>query len=131
MLFLFVFLLNLSGISQTYYHAIVTEMYTIDPKTEQWVLYQKNSDVNIPVIFDGELIKIQAKTPCSYLVSRETKEPIKTETLSGYRYDAIEIKTNKDIIVDLVKSRTTDLILLSIINPDIGYNLRYFLVEFK
>jgi len=121
--------ISLFGFSQTYYKATVTEMYTYNKSDEEWVLYQKNSDVNITVVIEDEFISFQAKTPSMYKIYLNSKEQLKTKTLSGFRYSAKDLKEDKMVKIDVLVSDDSPIALVSIINMNEGYNLRFFLTK--
>lgn len=119
----------LFGFSQTYYKATVTEMYTYDKTNKEWTLYQKNSDVNITVVIEDEFISFQAKTPSMYRIYLSTKEELNTKSLSGYRYSAKDLKGEKMVKIDVLVSNDSPVAMVSIIDIDEGYNLRFFLTK--
>ena len=122
-------LVSLFAQAQTYYKATVTELYTYNKNTEEWELYQKNSDVNITVVVEEEFISFQAKTPSFYKIYSNTKEPMSTKSLEGYRYLGKDLKTDKMVKVDVLVSKESQVALLSIINSTEGYNFRFFLTK--
>lgn len=119
----------LFGFSQTYYKATVTEMYTYDKSNKEWTLYQKNSDVNITVVIEDEFISFQAKTPSMYRIYLSTKEELNTKSLSGYRYSAKDLRGEKMVKIDVLVSNDSPVAMVSIIDIDEGYNLRFFLTK--
>lgn len=121
--------ISLFGFSQTYYKATVTEMYTYDKTNKEWTLYQKNSDVNITVVIEDEFISFQAKTPSMYRIYLSTKEELNTKSLSGYRYSAKDLKGEKMVKIDVLVSNDSPVAMVSIIDIDEGYNLRFFLTK--
>jgi hypothetical protein len=122
-------LASLISFSQGYYKATVTEMYTYNRNSEEWELYQKNSDTKITVVIEDKFISFQAKTPSMYRIYEGTKEPMNTKSLKGYRYQAKDLKEEKIVKIDIVVSEETKLVIVSIINLDEGYNLRFYLTE--
>ena len=112
--------------SQSTHKAFMTEMYLYNSKTEDWELYQKNSDIDINIVIDGEFINFQALMPTMYRIYPDTKELIKTTNLTGVRYKAKELKEDKEVYIDIVRG-TSGKFMLSIINPIDGYNFRYYL----
>ena len=126
-LFLIVFSLVLTA--QTYYKATLTEMYTIDKTTNEWDLYQKNSDVNITVVVEPSFISFQAKKPTMYKVYENTKEPMNTKSLSGYRYTAKDLREDQMVKIDVLVHKESKTAVISIINYSEGYNFRFFLTE--
>lgn len=126
----FLFLISsLISFSQSYYKATVTEMYTYNSNTKEWDLYQKNSDVNIIVVIEDEYITFQAKKPSMYRIYLSTKEPLSTKSLSGFRYGAKDLKEEKYVKMDVLVSNDSPIALVSIINVNEGYNLRFFLTK--
>ena len=128
-LFLSLVLVYLVPQAQSYYKASITEMYTYNRGTEEWDLYQKNSDMNITVVIEDRFISFQAKTPSMYRIYENSKEIIKTKSLSGYRYQAKDLKEDKMVKIDILASDEQKAVLVSIINIDEGYNLRFFLTK--
>jgi hypothetical protein len=122
-------IINLFSFGQSYYKATMTEMYTYNRNSEEWELYQKNSDTKITVVIEDKFISFQAKTPSMYRIFEGTKEPIKTKSLTGYRYQAKDLKEEKLVKIDVVMSEETKLVIVSIINFDEGYNFRFYLTE--
>jgi hypothetical protein len=127
---LFFVLLVISGVigySQSYYKATLTELYTYDKSSEEWILYQKNTDANITVVVEDEFVSFQAKTPSMYRIYLENKEPINTKSLRGYRYLGKNLKTDKMVKIDVLISNDSPVALISVINASDGFNLRFFL----
>lgn len=120
---------NLFSFGQSYYKATMTEMYTYNKNSEEWDLYQKNSDTKITIVIEDKFISFQAKTPTMYRIYESTKEPINTKSLKGYRYQAKDLKEEKMVKIDIVTSEGTKLVIVSIVNFDEGYNLRFYLTE--
>lgn len=112
--------------AQSYYKATVTEMYTYNAKTEKWVLYQKNSDVNITVVLEDEFISIQANKPTMYRIYKNTSKEIDGESFTGYRYDAINLRENTRCVIDLIKLDESSY-MISVISGNLEYNLRYYI----
>lgn len=127
--FLVLIFLSLSSFAQTFYKATITEMYTLDRTNEEWKLYQKNSDVNITIVIEDEFISIQAKTPTMYKIYLNSKEPMNTKSLKGYRYLAKDLKEEKMVKIDVVVSEEAEMAIVSVINQDVGYNLRFYLTK--
>jgi len=127
--FLVLIFLSLSSFAQTFYKATITEMYTLDRTKEEWKLYQKNSDVNITIVIEDEFISIQAKTPTMYKIYLNSKEPMNTKSLKGYRYLAKDLKEEKMVKIDVVVSEEAEMAIVSVINQDVGYNLRFYLTK--
>jgi|LakMenEpi03Aug12_release.lakeMendotaPanAssembly.Ray.scaffolds.fasta_scaffold1440783_2 hypothetical protein len=126
-LFFIVFSLVLTA--QTYYKATLTEMYTLDKTTNEWSLYQKNSDVSITVVVEPEFISFQAKKPTMYKVYENTKEPVNTKSLSGYRYTGKDLREDQMVKMDVLVHKESKTAIVSIINYSQGYNFRFFLTE--
>jgi len=127
--FLVLIFLSFSSFAQTFYKATITEMYTLDRTKEEWKLYQKNSDVNITIVIEDEFISIQAKTPTMYKIYLNSKEPMNTKSLKGYRYLAKDLKEEKMVKIDVVVSEEAEMAIVSVINQDVGYNLRFYLTK--
>jgi hypothetical protein len=115
--------------AQTSYKATLTEMYTWDKNSEQWELYQKNSDVNITVVVEEGFISLQAKKPSMFKVYENTKELIDTKSFKGYRYTAKDLREDELVKIDVLVHKETKNAIISVINYSKGYNLRYFLTE--
>lgn len=126
---LFLFVSSFALSAQTSYKATLTEMYTWDKNSEQWELYQKNSDVNITVVVEEGFISVQAKKPSMYKVYDNTKEPIDTKSLKGYRYTSKDLRDDELVKIDVLVHKETQGAIISVINYSKGYNLRYFLTE--
>jgi hypothetical protein len=107
----------------------MTEMYTYNRNTEEWELYQKNSDTKITVVIEEEFITFQAKTPSMYKIYESGKEPMNTKSLKGYRYQARDLRQDKAVKIDVMISEESKLVIVSIINFTDGYNFRFFLTE--
>ena len=120
---------SLLGLTQSYYKATVTEMYTYNKSTEEWELYQKNSDVNITVVIEDEFISFQAKTPSMYKIYPDSKESLTTKTLKGYRYLGKDLREDKMVKIDVLISNDSPVAIISIINSNQGFNLRFFLTK--
>lgn len=120
---------SLFGFTQTYYKASITEMYTWNRVEKEWELYQKNSDVNITVVIEDQFISFQAKTPSMYKIYLNSKEELKTKTLSGFRYSAKNLKEDNIVKIDVLVSNESPIAVVSIIDMDEGYNLRFFLTK--
>lgn len=117
--------------AQNYYKATLTEMYSYNNSTKSWDLYQKNSDVNIVIVVEDEYINIQAKSPSFFKIYLDSKEPLNIKTFTGNSYVAKDLKKDKLVKIDILKYTNTNYIVLSIIDTDDGYNLRFFLTETK
>ncbi len=118
-----------SAFTQTYYKASVTEMFVYSDKTEQWELYKKNSDVDIIIILEDQFVSIQANSPTMFKIYESTKQSLNTEKLQGYRYEARDLKKDVMVKVDVLKSKNdSGVALLSVVNQEEGYNLRYYLI---
>jgi|LakMenEpi03Aug12_release.lakeMendotaPanAssembly.Ray.scaffolds.fasta_scaffold00014_44 thiamine pyrophosphokinase len=120
---------SIFGFTQTYYKASITEMYTWNRVEKEWELYQKNSDVNITVVIEDQFINIQAKNPSMYKIYLNSKEELKTKTLSGFRYSAKNLKEDNIVKIDVLVSNESPIAVVSIIDMDEGYNLRFFLTK--
>lgn len=121
-------ILSLIGYSQSseesYYKARTTELYTKNEYTGKWELYQKNGTTNITVVVEENFISIQAQKPTIYKIYRGNIQEIETETLSGSRYTAKDLKAEEFCTIDIVKLKNTNMYLISVINGKI--NLRYY-----
>jgi hypothetical protein len=129
LLTLFLGLISLVGNTQSYYKATITELYTYNKSTEEWDLYQKNSDVNITVVVEDEFVSFQAKTPSMYKIYTNTKEALNTKSLSGWRYLGKDLKSDKMVKIDILISNDSPVALISIVNVSDGFNFRFFLTK--
>lgn len=127
------FLLTLSILSlvsysqssdESYYKARTTELYTKNEYTNKWELYQKNATTNITVVVEESFISIQAQKPTIYKIFRGDMQEIETETVSGSRYTAKDLKSEEICTIDIVKLKNSNLYLISVIKGRI--NLRYY-----
>lgn len=117
-------LFYLVSCSQTSYLATRSEIYEYNHQSKDWVLYQKNSNVEIILVFEEEYLTIQAQSPSMYKVYPETKKPIESEELRGFRYDAYDFKRSVSCKLDIVKY-DEKYFLISIVRGD--YNLRFYI----
>lgn len=124
---LFLVVSSLLVSAQTYYKAVLTELYTYNLNTESWDLYQKNSDVNITVVVEDEFVNFQALSPSMYRILTSTKQPFNTKNFQGYRYTAKDLKKETYVQLDILGSSTTEYFLISIISEDKQFNSRYFM----
>lgn len=85
--------------------------------------------MNITVVIEEKFISFQAKTPSMYRIYENSKEVVKTKSLEGYRYFAKDLKEEKTVKIDILASEEQKAVLVSIINVDKGYNLRFFLTK--
>lgn len=122
-LFLFC-LVGYSQSSEAYYKAITTEMYTKNENSGKWELYQKNGTTNITIVIERNFLSVQAQKPTIYKIYRDDMKDIDTETLVGARYMAKDLKTDEYCNIDVLKFKTGNLYLISIIVGRI--NLRYY-----
>jgi hypothetical protein len=129
LLFTFFVFIYLFSVGQTFFRATTTEMYTINKNTEEWSLYEKNSNTDIVVVMEHEFITFQARTPTMYKIYLNTKESVSSKSLKGYRYSAKDLKEDVIVIIDILKSTESPIVLISIVNSSEGYNLRFFLSE--
>lgn len=120
--------LSLSSNAQSFYRAIVTELYTKNQYTDKWDLYQKNSDVKIDLCIEEEFITFFANSPTMYKVYKNTKKEISFSSYSGYSYLAKDLKKDVYVSLDLVREPQTGVTMLSVVNNSEGFNLRYFLI---
>jgi hypothetical protein len=115
------------GFTQTVYRCSMAELYLWNSSSKDWSLDTKLSDLKIDITIEEEFISFHAKSPTMYRVYNNTKEPLETKTLQGFRYDARDLKTDDEVKIDIFKSKTTDIAVISIINLKKGFNFRYFL----
>ena len=120
-------LISLLSFSQTVYRCSMAELYIWNTSTEEWKLDTKLSDLKIDVTVEDEFISFHAKTPTMYKVYINTKEPMTTKSLDGYRYIGRDLRTDDEVKVDVFKSKTSSIGVISIVNTKKGYNFRYFL----
>ena len=118
-------LVSIFAQSQTYYQATKTELYTYNETSKDWELYQKMSDVKINVVVEEEFVSFQAKTPSFYRIYTGSKEEIKAKTFKGYRYNALDLKTNQNCYIDICKFGDTNFMISIVKSGEL--NLRYYL----
>ncbi len=125
LLIVFLFLSNVvyGQSKEIYFKAYSTEMYILD-KNNEWELYQKNGSTNITMVLEEDFLSILAQKPTVYRIFKTNTQPLKTENLAGTRYTAKELKSEEYCTVDVVRVRTSDLYIISVVNGK--YNLRYF-----
>jgi hypothetical protein len=111
--------------NEHYYKAVATEMYVRNNSNTEWQLYQKNGSTNITIVLEEEFISVQAQKPTIYRIFKNKIEEIDTDNLIGNRYFGRDLKTDEYCTIDVVKSRTSETYLISIIKTNI--NLRYFI----
>lgn len=117
-----------SNAQESTYKAIATELYSWNKLDKSWDLHTKNSNTTIIVVVEKEFITFQAKSPSMYKVYVDTKKPLDTKSMTGYRYDAKDLKNDTFVKVDVLKEIGGSLLLVSIINDLEGFNLRFFMV---
>lgn len=113
--------------AQSRYKAFTSEMYIYDSDKEEWILYQKNSDVDIDVIVEEQFITFFAKTPTMFKIDLGTKEKLSIGNSEGYRYSALDLRKDATVIIDILVSSDLSKTMISITNKYKKYNLRYFL----
>ena len=118
-----------SEAQETTYKAVATELYVWDKVQKVWDLNTKNSNTSIFVVVEKDFITFQAKSPSMYRIYVDTKKPLDTKSMTGYRYDAKDLKNNILVKVDVLREIDGALVLVSIINDLEGFNLRFFLVS--
>ena len=126
-LILFLIFSSFCGFTQTVYRCSMAELYTLDPNTKDWTLDTKLSNLKIDITIEDEFISFHAKSPTMYRVYNNTKEPLTTKSLQGFRYDGRDLKTDDEVKIDIFKSKTTNIAVISIINFRKSINFRYFL----
>jgi hypothetical protein len=113
--------------AQSYYKAVMTELYVYNKVTDEWDLYQKNSDVNITVVVEEEFVNFQANSPTMYKIYTSTKKPFTTQNFKGYSYTAKDLKKDNLVVLDILGSETSDYFLVSIVNKSEGVNMRFYM----
>lgn len=124
---LLLFFILFAGYSQSgeaYYKAITTEMYTKNEYTDNWELYQKNGNTNITIVVEENFLSIQAQKPTIYRIFRGEIKEINTDKLVGSRYNAKDLKTDEYCTIDILKMKSSNFYLISVISGRI--NLRYY-----
>ena len=114
---------------QDYYKAYTTEMHTYNNTSKEWELYQKNSDTDITIVIENEFLSIQGKSPSMYKIYTESKEDISNKNLIGVRYKARDLKHDTQVTIDIVKVTSNSTAMISVINYNEGYNLRFFVKQ--
>jgi hypothetical protein len=113
--------------AQSYYKAVMTELYVYNTVSEEWELYQKNSDVNITVVVEEEFVNFQANSPTMYKIYTSTKKPFTTQNFKGYSYSAKDLKKETLVEIVILGSESTEYFLLSIVNKSEGVNMRFYM----
>lgn len=114
--------------SQIHVTSTITEMYTYNTRTEDWDLYQKNSDVKITIVLEEDFITFLAKKPTMYKIYKSSAQEIKTKSLEGMRYRAIDLRAEVECTIDVLRLDNGGY-LVSVIPKDRSYNLRYWVPE--
>lgn len=123
-------LISSIGHTQTnewYYKAISTEIHVKNTYTGEWDLYQKNAATNITVVVENDFISIQAQKPTIYRIYKTNLQDVSTDKIEGTRYVAKDLKSDEYCTIDVLKSRTSDYYMISVIKS--GINLRYLIDE--
>jgi hypothetical protein len=115
----------------TRYRAVTTELYSYNSTKETWDLYKSNENTDILIVVEENFVTIQAQTPSMFRVYSESKEPLKSKSLYGYRYRAKDLRTEDYVKIDIMTMDDGPYVLLSIINMTEGLNYRYFLNKSK
>jgi hypothetical protein len=111
--------------NESYYKAVVTEMYIRSDAESSWELYQKNGTTNITIVVEDDFISVQAQKPTIYRIFKNNTEEINTDKLVGIRYLGKDLKTDEYCTLDIVKSKSSETYLISIIKKNM--NFRYFI----
>jgi hypothetical protein len=130
--FILLFFLSVGFISlkgqETYYKALITELYTYNEKTKNWDLHTKNSNSDIRIVLEDEFITFQAKSPSMYKIYTTTKKTLETKSMKGLTYDAKDLKHDEMVTLDILREKDGDVAMISIVNQTRGINVRFFLI---
>ena len=126
-LILFLGFISLVSNSQTVYRVNTAELYLLNNSTEEWVLDTKLSDLKVDITVEDEFLSIHAKSPSMYRIFTAAKEPLSTKSLRGYRYSGIDLKTNNNVKIDILRAIDSNVGIISIVNLEKKINFRYFI----
>lgn len=129
LLSIFLILVCVTSFCQDYYKAYTTEMYTYNKVSKEWELYQKNSDTDITIVVENEFLSIIGKSPSMYKIYSESKEDISNKNMVGIRYKARDLKHDTQVTIDIVKAVSSGTAMISVINYNDEYNLRFFVKQ--
>ena len=104
-------------------------MYTYNKVSKEWELYQKNSDTDITIVVENEFLSIIGKSPSMYKIYSESKEDISNKNMVGIRYKARDLKHDTQVTIDIVKAVSSGTAMISVINYNDEYNLRFFVKQ--
>lgn len=116
--------------SSTVYDVYTTQFYTYNTVSKKWILQTEHQDVSITMVFYGNSINIQAKTPSLFRLKDETKEFISGDGFYGYRFEGLECVKGYACLVDYVyfnEDKTKFAISIVYDDNTLGkINLRYY-----
>jgi hypothetical protein len=118
---------TLISFGQSVYRVSTAELYLYNSVSEEWILDTKLSDLKIDITVEEEFLSIHAKSPSMYRIYTSTKEIVTTKSLKGHRYSAIDLKTNNDVKIDILKHLDSNVGIISIVDPNRKFNFRYFI----
>ena len=116
--------------TSTVYEVYTAEFYLYNKTTEKWDLQTQKTDISLDMVFYKDAINIQAKAPLLLKLKTETKEPIKGDTFTGYRFTALECVNEHKCTVDYVYyyAEPNKFTISILYNDEVlgGVNLRYY-----
>jgi hypothetical protein len=124
-IFTFIVAIGCAQTNEHYYKAVTTEMHVRNSTDTGWELYQKNGTTNITIVVEDEFISIQSQKPTIYRIFKNDIEELNTDKLIGNRYMGKDLKTDEYCTIDIVKSKSSETYLISIIKKNM--NFRYFI----
>lgn len=117
------------GFSQNYYKAVQTELYRKNEYTKEWELADQNKNVSITIVSEENSLSIQAKSPTMYKLYPGSSEKLDLTSFDGYRYNGLELKSDKSCTIDILRHKSTGYVIISIVYD--VYNLRYIVEPIK
>lgn len=110
--------------AQTTYSCYSAEIHKWNSVKKTFELSQKNSDIDITIVFDEDIMNIQAESPSFFKFFEFSKKDISTKDYEGVRFTASDCRKEKNCNIDIIKY--LDKIAISIVYIDDGINFRYF-----
>ncbi len=111
--------------AQSHYKAFQSELYKKDEYTGKWLLADQNKNVSIDIVSEKSTITIQAQSPTMYKLYPGSEEPLSTNSFTGSRFKAVELKNDISCSIDILVHRESTLMVISVVYSD--YNLRFFI----
>lgn len=110
--------------AQIAYSCYTAEIHKWNSTKKTFELSQKNSDIDITIVFDEDIMNIQAESPSFFKFFEFSKKDISTKDYEGVRFTATDCRKEKNCNIDIIKY--LDKIAISIVYIDDGLNFRYF-----